>query len=665
MQKYHWQENMDLSYQHEIAAEMTTLLYNQAKPAIAGSFIVASCLFYVLYPVINSSYLWGWYGLMIFTTVFRYGLIKIYFSKKQSDKSNKFWNNLFTMAAALAGLGWSFVSVLSIPTGSVYETFSICSLAAMAAGAIPFFSCSRAACVVFVVPILLPCAIAAFLDHDTPHQLLGFLAFLYLNLLLIACFRMHNTFYRVIKLKFENEMLVGNLQESHKVVENYLSTHDGLTDLPNRHLFNLKLEKAIVQAEHTQSQLALLFLDLDHFKDINDALGHDLGDSLLIKVVERIQSCLSETDFLARFGGDEFTLILENSNSQSVVSRANTIRNKLALPFQLNEQDYFITTSIGIALYPDDGSDMQMLVKNADMATYRAKERGRNTSEFYTQEMNEKIIKKMQIANDLRSALENNELAVYYQPVIDVSSSAIISFEAVLRWLHPVRGFISPVEFIPVAEEVGLIIPIGEWVLKSVCEQHMIWQKLEIFPINLRIAVNLSARQFAQNNLIEMIATILKETGLYGQYLTLELTESLIMQDVNHSIDIIKTLKQLGISISIDDFGTGYSSLNYLRKFPIDILKIDRSFVTDISGENKSSDEAAAIIKAIIAMAHSLKMKVIAEGVETSYQYRFLKNHDCDEIQGFIFAKPMPAAKVPVFLQKNLTQAKIESHLNQ
>ena len=437
---------------------------------------------------------------------------------------------------------------------------------------------------------------------------------------------------------------------------NYLATHDALTDLPNRSLFNARFSQALKRAHRHSHQVALLFLDLDHFKNINDTLGHDVGDHLLIKVVERIKDCLREPDTLARLGGDEFTVILEDITTDAIISIAEKICQAFTHPFLLEGRDVFITTSIGISLYPEDGKEMKVLLKNADMAIYRAKERGRNTFEFYTHELNEKILKKLEIETNLRVAIDNQEFLLYYQPIIDINRNKLCGLEALIRWNHPTKGLILPNDFIPVAEEVGLIVPMGEWVLRSACLQSLIWHKEGLgLSDPIRTSVNLSARQFKEKKLAEMITIILQETGLQGEYITLELTESLIMQDIEYSTRVIKQIKALGIAISIDDFGTGYSSLNYLRRFPIDILKIDRSFIIDVT----NNVEDASIVRAIIALAHSLKMKVVAEGVETAEQYNFLKEHECDEIQGYLISKPLPVPEISTFLENNVALQKL------
>lgn len=438
---------------------------------------------------------------------------------------------------------------------------------------------------------------------------------------------------------------------------NHLATHDTLTDLPNRTLFSARLSQSLKRASHHYYQVAILFLDLDNFKKINDSLGHLIGDQLLIKASERIMAELRDSDLLARLGGDEFTVILEDVTSDAVNAIVKKICQSFQLPFKLNEHEVFVTTSIGICIYPEDGTDMHMLLKNADMALYRAKEQGRNQYEFYTDELNQKVVKKLSIENNLRSALEHNELMVFYQPIADISRGIICSSEALVRWKHPVTGFINPGEFIPIAEESGLIVPLSEWILGSVCRQSMQWNTLSAIKNKIRTSVNISARHFKETNLPQRIKHIIDEAGISGESLTLELTETLIMQDIDYSIRIINAIKDLGLMISIDDFGTGYSSLNYLRKFPIDMLKIDRSFIVDIM----INPQDVSIVSTIIAMGHNLNMKVIAEGIETIEQYKLLVDKGCDAIQGFLISPPVCADKLTGMLTD---KAEIDLALN-
>jgi len=417
----------------------------------------------------------------------------------------------------------------------------------------------------------------------------------------------------------------------------FQATHDALTKLPNRYLLFDRLKHAIRKAQRHQKQVALLFLDLDNFKKVNDGYGHTMGDLLLIKVVERLRISGRAEDTIARLGGDEFVLVLENLSDETVIATvAQKILDALRPPFLLNEHDFFVGGSMGISLYPKDGDDPETLLKNADTAMYRAKDAGRNRFQFYTADMNTRVVKRLLMEEDLRRAINAGELQAYYQLLVGVVEKQVTGVECLLRWNHPKRGLISPAEFIPLAEETGLIIPIGEWVMRTACKQARHWRYLG-FPIS-RVAVNLSPLQFLQKNLTETVARILHETKLPAHCLGLEITEGMIMKDVAGSIETLTILKTMGIHLAIDDFGTGYSSLSYLKSFPIDHLKIDQSFVRDITTDAND----AAISQAIIAMAHSMKLYVTAEGVETEAQAEFLKSNGCDEMQGFHYCRPAP-----------------------
>jgi diguanylate cyclase (GGDEF)-like protein/PAS domain S-box-containing protein len=420
----------------------------------------------------------------------------------------------------------------------------------------------------------------------------------------------------------------------------HLAYYDPLTGLPNRILFLDRFKIALAQARRNKHLLAAMFLDLDHFKTINDTLGHTIGDNLLRAVADRLTNCLREGDTVARMGGDEFTLLLPQIDQPKDVSKtAQKILEALKSPFYFEGHELHITFSIGITVYPSDGEDVQTLLKNADLALYRAKASGRNMYQPYTETMKSKALERLVLENSLRHALEKKEFMIYYQPRIDINTRKIAGTEALLRWQPPHLGLISPSKFIPVAEETGLIIPIGEWVLRSVCVQNKAWQNAGFPPI--QVAVNLSARQFQHPGLEEIITQILKETELESRYLELEITESMAMKNMEFTLAILDTLKNMGIAISLDDFGTHYSSLNYLKRFPIHTLKMDQSFVQDIT--NNADD--AAIVNAVIVLAHSLGLKVIAEGVENEGQLNFLKNLKCDEVQGYLFSKPLPAGE--------------------
>ncbi len=421
-----------------------------------------------------------------------------------------------------------------------------------------------------------------------------------------------------------------------------LAYYDALTQLPNRTLFQDRLHTALQHAERHREWVVLMFLDLDRFKPINDSLGHAAGDRMLKDVAVRLAACVGEDDTVARMGGDEFTLLLQsNSTRQGALHRAihvaEQILASLARAFVLEGREFFVTASIGIALSPQDGNELSQLMKNADTAMYHAKERGKNNFQFYQADMNASALERLELEGDLRHALEQGEFLLHYQPQFSGNGKRLTGVEALLRWQHPKRGLVAPDAFIPVLEELGLVVQVGDWVLAEACRQMNIWHHNKIrVP---KVSVNLSARQFSDGHLHQRIARTLSACNIPAACLELELTESILMQDVGAAMQTLKDLKNLGLCIAIDDFGTGYSSLNYLKQFPIDVLKIDRSFVDGLP----QGEQDGQIARAIIAMAHSLNMTVIAEGVETQEQLDFLRNHECDEVQGYLLGRPMPA----------------------
>ena len=417
----------------------------------------------------------------------------------------------------------------------------------------------------------------------------------------------------------------------------HLAHYDELTGLPNRSMFNERVGHALVQARRGARELAILFIDLDHFKKINDTLGHEAGDRALKLIAERLRGCLRESDTVGRLGGDEFVVLIEDlSRSESVAEVANKILVDIARPFPLDAGEYHLTASIGISTYPGDSTDMQGLMKNADISMYRAKEQGRNNYQFYSVQMNVHTLERLALESDLRHALERDEFRLHYQPKVDIRGGRITGAEALLRWQPPARALVPPAQFIPIAEETGLIVQIGEWVTRTACLQGRAWQDRGL-P-RLTVAVNLSARQLTQESLLQDVARTLRDTKLDPAWLEFEITESMLMRDPENAVKLLGGLKTMGICLSLDDFGTGYSSLSYLKRFPLDSVKIDRSFVRDLPGDA----DVAAITRAIIAMAHSLRLKVIAEGVETGEQLSFLREEGCDEMQGYLFSRPLP-----------------------
>ncbi|GMX63153.1 hypothetical protein Elgi_00330 [Paenibacillus elgii] len=418
----------------------------------------------------------------------------------------------------------------------------------------------------------------------------------------------------------------------------YLAYHDRLTGLPNRQKFQQTVGMSIRKAKLSGCKLSVMFIDLDRFKNVNDTFGHAFGDLLLTEAAERLKSGLQAGDGVSRQGGDEFTvLIKDTSRPEDAEKVAQKIIHLLSQPFAIDGHELRVGCSIGIAMYPQDGEDPITLMKNADTAMYRAKELGKNGYQFYKAEMNDTVIQKLVMEEWLNKALEQEEFVLYYQPQVDIFTTRMNGMEALIRWNHPRLGFISPGEFIPLAEETGLIIPIGRWVLRTACKQNKAWQ-LAGFP-PLKMAVNISPIQFHQHDFVQVVLDALQESGLEPRYLELEITEGIAMYHVDQVIQKLQTLRELGVHISMDDFGTGYSSLNYLKKFPIDKLKIAQQFVRDITVD----PDDAAIVQAIMAMALSLKLNVIAEGVETEEQLSFLLDIKCREIQGYIYSKPVPA----------------------
>ncbi len=431
-----------------------------------------------------------------------------------------------------------------------------------------------------------------------------------------------------------------------------MAFYDTLTTLPNRTLLYQRLEHAITRRRADGHQLAVLFMDLDRFKIINDSLGHSAGDVLLRHVAERLRKEVHEGDTVSRMGGDEFVVLVENFEHISAVSTlAEQLVRQVSTPYLLEEKDCHVTASIGISIYPLDGKDSQSLMKMADIAMYRAKDLGRNNYQYYSPSMNVHTLERLEFESDLRHALERDELVLHYQPKVDIVSGRITGTEALLRWNHPRRGLVAPNDFIPLAEETGLIGPIGEWVLASACARNKAWQDRGL--ANLTVAVNLSARQFADPKLLSKLTHIIQSSGIETSTVQLEITESMVMTHGASAVEVLEALKATGVHITIDDFGTGYSSLAYLKRLPIDSIKIDRSFIRDIPGDSGG----AKITRAVIALAHSLKLQVIAEGVETEAQLAFLRSLHCDEFQGFYLYRPLPEGEIDEILTRNRLQA--------
>jgi len=427
----------------------------------------------------------------------------------------------------------------------------------------------------------------------------------------------------------------------------HLAQHDSLTDLPNRDLLNERLTQAITAAHRRHGAIGVLYLDLDRFKHINDSLGHSVGDHLLQSVAQRLRSCVRASDTVGRLGGDEFViLLLEIAHAQDAAICADKVIKALGMLYMIDEIELHITVSVGIAVYPEDGIGLKTLLQNADSAMYEAKERGRNNYQFYRADLNSRATERQLLENGLRHAIERNELELHYQPIVNLETGAISGMEALLRWLHPPFGAVPVVEFISVAEESGLIVPIGQWALRQACTQFNDWHR-EGLPVP-GLAVNISAVELRWRGFVAGVAATLSETGIDPKYLTLELTETFIMQDSQATTLVLNALRSLGVQLALDDFGTGYSSLSYVRRFPIDVLKVDRSFVLNLD----SNPDDASVVSAVINMGKSLRMRVVAEGVETPEQVEFLKQHGCSEAQGNHFSHPLKPDAVARFLRQ-------------
>lgn len=425
--------------------------------------------------------------------------------------------------------------------------------------------------------------------------------------------------------------------------------HDALTDLPNRVLFNDRLNIALASAQRNNGSVAVMFMDLDRFKLINDTLGHSIGDELLKEVALRLQDCLRDGDTVARWGGDEFTVLLPKIESvNDAINTAYRILDALKAAFVIRRHELFVTTSIGIAIYPEDGQEAEILLQNADVALYRSKEQGRGTCQLYNPTMNAK--EQFILENSLRHALDRDEFILHYQPKVNICTGEIVGLEALVRWEHPEMGLVSPATFIPIAEETGLIVELGEWVLRTACQQAVLWHKLGLAPLS--VAINLSARQFYQPNLVEIVAQVIESTGLNPQQLELEITETIAVKNMEFAKSILCNLQALGVHIAMDDFGTGYSSLNYLKQLPFNTLKIDQSFIQDLKPASKDVE----IINAVIALGKGLDLKVVAEGVDNEEQLELLRSLNCEIVQGYLFSRPLSVDSTTDILQANWLQ---------
>ncbi|MGD9385377.1 MAG: EAL domain-containing protein, partial [Thioalkalispiraceae bacterium] len=554
------------------------------------------------------------------------------------DKNPRLWKSIKISAIALTSIVWGLFSSLAL---FFYETswtplLAAASTSAICAGGLMSLSMNTFLSRLHVSAILLPNVIASLLVEGY-----GMAVFFttYLLYCLMQSKYIHRSYWesRINAIRLNNE----TQQRLHE-----LTYHDSLTHLPNRELFYDRVQQAINDAKRRQTLSCVMIVGLDRFNKINDTFGHQTGDKLLIDVASRIKATLRENDTIARYSGDTFAVALTNMKDARDAGRvASKIQDDFSQPFELDGLEVFVTASIGISLYPTDAGSVEQLIQNAESTMYRSKEEGGNKYQYYEPNINNESIERLKLETRLRRALERNEFVLYYQPKVSLITGKLSGFEALLRWSPSEEEMISPARFIPILEDTGLIVPVGEWVLRTACQQAKQWQVY--LPDNAKMAVNLSARQFQDANLSQLVADVLDETGLDAEYLELEITESMLMEDTDHTIKILQQLHDMGIHLSIDDFGTGYSSLAYLKRMPIGTLKIDRSFVKDITTDSND----ATVVQTIIAMAHTLKLRVIAEGSETADQIQFLREQQCDETQGFYFSRPLPANQLRPMLE--------------
>lgn len=554
------------------------------------------------------------------------------------DKSPQLWKGLKIGSIALTSVVWGLVSGLAI---YYYQTswppmLATAATAAICVGGLLSLAMMAPLARLHVSVILIPNIIASILVG-------GLGMAIYFAAFLLYCLVQSHYINREF---WESKINAVRVDSKTKQRLHELTYHDALTNLPNRDLFHDRVQQSIHNAKRRNTLSCVMFVGLDRFNKINDTFGHQTGDQLLVDVSKRISRTLRENDTIARYSGDTFAIALSNMNDARDAARvANKIIEEFGQPFELDGLEVFVTTSIGMTIYPTDAKSADQLIKNAESTMYRAKEQGGNNYQYYEHSINSESKERLQIEAKLRRALERKEFVLFYQPKVNLATGKLSGFEALLRWCPSESEMVSPAKFIPILEDTGLIVPVGEWVLRTACRQAKEWQ--QFFDEEVKMAVNLSARQFKDVHLSEMVANVLDETDLDAERLELEITESMIMEDTNRTITILQQLYDMGVHLSIDDFGTGYSSLAYLKRMPIGTLKIDRSFVKDVTTDTND----ATVVQTIIAMAHTLKLRVIAEGSETAEQVQFLRDQNCDETQGFFFSRPLPANELRPMLE--------------
>ncbi len=666
----------DLSYKNALSTNLI---------AIAGSILIT----FFLSSLLEGS-LTPWLVIMLTVSGARLLIYKSYYLYPEKLSSIQ-WINLYTAASFFAGASWAGIALYLPDASNSYATSVIfLVILVVLTGALPTLSASLRTFYAFAIPLTLAGSSFFLLDGSRLSFYISLSTIMYVFFMLSAGRHLNrhiiDSFVLLIKnqalienlnteishrnniqaelernqqaledtvnlrtreLRKTNDTLVNEIQERKRIEQNlkHLAHHDALTNLPNRLLLDARLNHAIERANRNNQKVAVLFVDLDHFKNINDSLGHEVGDALLMTVSRRLQKSVREVDTVARLGGDEFIIIIEQINETSDLDNVlDKIKTATSKTTTIREHELYTSASIGISLFPDDGQTAEQLLRNADSAMYQAKETGRHKHHFYTRELTASAYDRVILEADLRRAMESNQLEVYYQPQISLKTENVVGVEALIRWNHPEHGLLAPDQFLPIAEQSGMMVRLGEWVLQTACQQMVRWRDNRTSIKTM--AVNLSGTQIRHSELLGTVKRVLKQTGCKTEWLELEITEDFIIKEAERSIDTLQQLRDLGISLAIDDFGTGYSSLSHLKRLPVNKLKIDRSFVRDINRDM----EDAALVQAIIAMGQSLDLKLIAEGVENSSHEIFLEAQGCDIVQGYYYSRPIPASELDLFL---------------
>jgi len=646
----------------QLAVERTRLLYQGSLLPTLFMFINGLLCAWLLWSPERYVLVSVWVGWLSALVCLRVLQVAAFRAASPERQAQPLWTRMFLAGACVSGLTLASAALVVVPVESFIQqawVFGLIGAASLSASVA--YAASIPAFLTFTVPCLLPPIVYLFWGGDVPLRGWGWLGLILLLALIVVAAQVNRLIQRGLTRRFQNLALIEHLQQAQTKSEalnrelarqyeertRYLSHYDELTGLANRSLFNERLRESNQRVRQGGRNLALLHINLDRFKLLNDSLGHDVADELLRLVGRRLSAELAEADTVARLSADEFAVLMDTHGNLTTLARVTTrLLAKLRSPVSVSGHELVVSASIGIALLPDSARDIAALVSQANMAMQHAKHLGGNNFQFYTESLQARTLERLQLEIQLRRAIEDGQLEVFYQPKLELATGRLSSAEALVRWRHPVRGMVPPGEFIGLAEETGLIADIGEFVLRQACRQAREWQRSGLAPI--RVSVNLSVHQLRQGKLVSLVRQVLDEAGLMPECLELELTESQLLDSVEHIISTFQQLRELGVKLAIDDFGTGYSSLSYLKRFPVDYVKIDQAF---IRGLNEGTEDAA-ITRAIIAMAHSLELKVVAEGVENVQQLEFLREHKCDEVQGYLISRPVEASAMGDVLRK-------------